>query len=77
MKFICGFSLYDSEIIEANTEAEAIEIYTQNLLSIIDNDYVKREVWVEDYEDWNLATSVGTQYYDVSFIHFNSRYRGR
>lgn len=50
MKFICGFSLYDSEIIEANTEAEAIEIYTQNLLSIIDNDYVKREVWVEDYE---------------------------
>ena len=27
MKFICGFSLYDSEIIEANTEAEAIEIY--------------------------------------------------
>lgn len=51
MKFICGFSFDDSEIIEANTEAEAIEIYTQNLLSIIDNGYVKREVWVEDYEE--------------------------
>lgn len=51
MKFICGFDFSDSDVIEADCEKEAMEIYVDRLKEIIDKGYLQREVWVEDYEE--------------------------